>query len=85
MASQNNGFEEHGVTLSSQGRVIWSSNSKDHPRNWGLWSKTYTVIVVTWLEAYMTAISTAGVSNRNCIPDHDRADHRADCNIQRSK
>jgi hypothetical protein len=62
MASRNNSFEKHGVTLTNQGFVTWTNNSKDHPRNWGVWSKSYTVVVVIWLEAYMTAISSAGVS-----------------------
>ena len=62
MTSRNNSFEEHGVTLTKQGLVNWTSDSKEHPRNWGVWPKTYTAAVVIWLEAYMTAISSAGVS-----------------------
>lgn len=60
------GFEEYGVELTDQGRVAWTRDSKQHPRNWGVWSKCYTAVVVIWLEAFTTAISSAGV----CLSSH---------------
>ena len=50
------GFEEYDVELTNQGRVAWSTGSKQHPRNWGVWSKCYTAAVVIWLESFTTAI-----------------------------
>ena len=56
-------LHKHGLKAVEANRVGWADDSRDHPRNWRVWTKCYTAVVVTWLEAYMTAISSAGVSD----------------------
>lgn len=42
--------------------ICWDDDSKDLPLNWSVWPKVYNNAVVTFLEFYMTAISTAGTA-----------------------
>lgn len=42
--------------------VCWNRTNEDHPRNWGIWAKAYTTILICWLELFMTGISSSGVS-----------------------
>ena len=49
-----------GVHLDGD-KVCWNDDAVDHPRNWKPWTKYYTTIVISWLELYMTGISSAGV------------------------
>ena len=59
----NDTLKEYDVHLEDGDRVCWNHGNQDHPRNWGLWSKYYTVVVISWLEMYMTGISSSGVHN----------------------
>lgn len=47
----------------NENEVCWDESNKDHPRNWGFWSKFYTAVVISWLELFMTGISSSGVRN----------------------
>ena len=54
-------LHDAGLKQNDEGKVDWQDDAKQHPRNWRHFSKIYTVIVVTWLEFFMTAISSSGV------------------------
>lgn len=60
--STDNLLEQHGCHLEDGNTVCWNDDSKDHPRNWSLFAKCYTTVVICWVELYMTGISSAGVS-----------------------
>lgn len=51
-----------GVHVDSDNRICWDEDAEQHPRNWNAGSKIYTVALICWLEMYMTAISSSGVS-----------------------
>ncbi|EME38868.1 hypothetical protein DOTSEDRAFT_160582 [Dothistroma septosporum NZE10] len=51
----------YGVHLEGN-EVHWNDDASDHPRNWRPSTKYYSAIVISWLELYMTGISSAGVS-----------------------
>ena len=53
-------LREHNVHLDGD-RIHWNDTSKDHPRNWGSWSRYYNVFLISWLELFMTGISSSGV------------------------
>jgi len=61
LTAHDDGLHAHGVHLKEDNVVDWNRDARDHPRNWKPWSKYYTVIVISWLELYMTGISSAGV------------------------
>lgn len=52
----------HDLQLTKSNVVGWKSDSKDYPQNWSSWPKCYTLIIVTWLEFYMTALSSSGAA-----------------------
>lgn len=52
----------HGLGVHLDGHeVCWNDDAVDHPRNWKPSTKYYTTVVISWLELYMTGISSAGV------------------------
>lgn len=51
-----------GVHVNSDNRISWDEDAEQHPRNWNFATKTYTAGLICWLEMYMTAISSSGVS-----------------------
>jgi hypothetical protein len=51
-----------GVHIDSDKRICWDEDADQHPRNWKSGTKAYTVALICWLEMYMTAISSSGVS-----------------------
>ncbi|CAD0029926.1 unnamed protein product, partial [Aureobasidium pullulans] len=53
--STDNLLEQHGCHLEDGNTVCWNDDSKDHPRNWSLFAKCYTTVVICWVELYMTA------------------------------
>ena len=55
-------LKHHGVHLEVEQKVCWNKANGDHPRNWGNFSKYYAVVLICWLELFMTGISTSGVS-----------------------
>lgn len=55
-------LQKHGVRLGRDNVVTWRSDSKDHPQNWNALHKSCTVLIIVWLEFYMTAVSSSGVS-----------------------
>jgi hypothetical protein len=42
----------HGLERRKDGLVYWNSNSKDHPRNWSAWRKSFDTSVIVLLEFY---------------------------------
>jgi hypothetical protein len=50
-----------GVHVDSDKRIWWDEDAEQHPRNWKLGTKTYTVALICWLDMYMTAMSSSGV------------------------
>ena len=63
-------LREHDVHLDGD-RVHWNDTSKDHPRNWGPWSRYYTVVLISWLELFMTGMSSSGVCSLAMILNGD--------------
>ncbi|KAI5200015.1 hypothetical protein AUEXF2481DRAFT_3729 [Aureobasidium subglaciale EXF-2481] len=63
--STDNLLEKHGCHLEDGNTVCWNEDSKDHPRNWGLFAKCYTTVLIGWVELYMTGISSAGTAASN--------------------
>ena len=61
MKSVDESLEQHGVHLEDDNQIEWNEDAKDHPRRWIPWAKYYTTIVISWVELYMTGISSAGV------------------------
>lgn len=51
-----------GVHIDSDNHICWDEDADQHPRNWNFGTKTYTAALICWLEMYMTAISSSGVS-----------------------
>jgi len=51
-----------GVHVDNDNRICWDDDAEQHPRNWKSGTKTYTAALICWLEMYMTAISSSGVS-----------------------
>lgn len=62
-----NGLDEvlkgRGVHLEDENRICWNEDARSHPRNWGIGTKIYTTVLVSWLELFVTAISSSGVSD----------------------
>lgn len=54
-------LEQHGVHLENGDQLCWNENAHGHPRHWSAWTKTFSVVVICWLELFMTGISSAGV------------------------
>lgn len=54
-------LEQHGVHIEDDNKICWNEANQDHPRNWGVSAKTYSTLVICWLELYMTGISSSGV------------------------
>lgn len=54
-------LEQHGVHIEDDNKICWNEANQDHPRNWGVFAKTYSTLVICWLELYMTGISSSGV------------------------
>ena len=54
-------LEKHDVHLEEDSKVCWNKTNSDHPRNWDVFSKYYTTVLICWLELYMTGISSSGV------------------------
>jgi len=59
-------LDKHDVHIEEETAVCWNDDSKQHPLNWGAFSKYYTVAVVIWLGFYMTILSSSGVC-RLCL------------------
>lgn len=55
---------QHGVHLENGDKLCWNDNADGHPRCWGAWTKALSVVVICWLELFMTGISSAGVRPR---------------------
>lgn len=57
-------LHEHGLHRSKDDAnvICWDEDSKDLPLNWTLWPKVYNNVIMTFMEFYMTAISTAATS-----------------------
>ncbi|KAF1344909.1 putative MFS multidrug transporter [Delphinella strobiligena] len=55
-------LEEHGVHIEDDNKICWNEANQDHPRNWGVLAKTYSTLVICWLELYMTGISSSGTA-----------------------
>lgn len=55
-------LHDAGLEQDDQGGVQWQEYASQHPRGWNQFTKLYNVVIVTWLEFFMTAISFAGVS-----------------------
>ncbi|KAG4430937.1 hypothetical protein IFR05_013575 [Cadophora sp. M221] len=51
-----------GLRLVEDGFVRWKPDATAHPRNWGLWRKSFDSGVVLMLDLFTTAVSTAGPS-----------------------
>jgi hypothetical protein len=51
-----------GVHVDSDNLICWDEDAQSHPRNWKFGTKAYTAALICWLEMYMTAISSSGVS-----------------------
>jgi len=51
-----------GVHVDRNNRICWDEDAKRHPRNWGFGAKAYTAALISWLEMYMTAISSSGTA-----------------------
>ncbi|KAH9905362.1 major facilitator superfamily transporter [Xylariomycetidae sp. FL2044] len=49
-----------GLTRGPDGLLRWRNDSPDHPRNWSTRRKVYDTTVITFLEFYVTVISTTG-------------------------
>lgn len=54
-------LEQYDLHTDDGHTVCWNKHNKDHPRNWSFWAKAYTAIVISWLELFMTGISSSGV------------------------
>ncbi|OJJ05759.1 hypothetical protein ASPVEDRAFT_138139 [Aspergillus versicolor CBS 583.65] len=53
----------HGLEIDPEtGYIRWRKDSKDHPRNWSTFRKTYDTSLVMFLEFYTTVISTTGAA-----------------------
>lgn len=61
-ASLEDAVAGKGVHVDSDNRISWDEDADQHPRNWNFGTKTYTAALICWLEMYMTAISSSGVS-----------------------
>jgi len=55
-------LDKVGLHMGEDDKVEWNDDNKDHPRNWGIFAKSYNNAVIWWLEFFMTAVSTAGTS-----------------------
>ncbi|OQD77508.1 hypothetical protein PENDEC_c002G05180 [Penicillium decumbens] len=54
-------LDHYELEFTSNGKLIrWSSSNKRHPRNWSTSRKTFDTSVITFLDLFTTAISTAG-------------------------
>lgn len=71
LKSSNDALLRHGVHLDGN-EVRWNEDAADHPRNWKSFTKIYTTVVISWLELYMTGISSAGVSQLTSSDMHQR-------------
>lgn len=60
--SLEDALQGKGVHVDSENRIWWDEDAEQHPRNWKAGTKTYTAALICWLEMYMTAISSSGVS-----------------------
>jgi len=60
-SSMEEQMEKYGLHMGNDDYGEWNDDNKDHPRNWGIWAKTYNNSIIFWLEFFMTFISTAGV------------------------
>jgi MFS family permease len=58
--SVDKALTEYGLRMGENDFVEWKDDEPRHPRNWGLGKKTYNVILVSFFEFWMTAISSAG-------------------------
>lgn len=45
-------LDRYELELDSAGYIGWRKDSRDHPRNWSFWRKTYDISLVTVLEFY---------------------------------
>lgn len=63
--SSTDQFEKYGVHIEDDNKVRWNDGARDHPRNWSPWSKYYSAAIISWLELYMTGISTSGTAAAN--------------------
>lgn len=57
-------LRQHGVHLENGDQLCWNDNADGHPRHWGARAKTFSILVICWLELFMTGISSAGVGRR---------------------
>lgn len=55
-------LNHYGVHIKDEKTVCWNESNKEHPRNWGPWSKHYTAVLICWLELFMTGISSSGTA-----------------------
>ena len=55
-------LKEHGIYVKDESTVCWDEDSEQYPRNWDAPSKYYVVVVVIWLEFYMTVMSSSGAA-----------------------
>ena len=55
-------LDKYGLRLESDDHVTWDASNEDHPRNWGVWAKSYNNAIIFFLEFFMTFISASGVS-----------------------
>lgn len=58
----NDAVRGKGVHIDSEKHICWDEDAEQHPRNWKSRTKAYTTVLICWLEMYMTAISSSGVS-----------------------
>ncbi|KAJ5692855.1 hypothetical protein N7462_002278 [Penicillium macrosclerotiorum] len=58
-------LQDHLFELTSNGKFVrWRCDNPRHPRNWSVFRKTYDVGVICALDLFITASSTAGVSDQ---------------------
>ncbi|GAB7355515.1 hypothetical protein MBLNU459_g6001t2 [Dothideomycetes sp. NU459] len=55
-------LKQHDLHTDDGRIVCWNESNKDHPRNWDFWDKAYTAILISWLELFMTGISSSGTA-----------------------
>lgn len=56
-------LKENDLQFNADGKLVWDESSAEFPRNWSRYQKIFSVVLVSWLELYMTAISSSGAAS----------------------
>lgn len=64
MVTLHEQLKYHNVFLEGDNNEIvnWNERHPDHPRSWNIYKKTFTTVMICWLEFGMTFISTSGTT-----------------------